>query len=48
MFRTIEEHTERFHGTGPGVFAKIVRFKALVISSVLMVGILLTMIMSLD
>jgi hypothetical protein len=48
MFRTIEEHTERFHGKRPGLFARIVRFKVLVISSVLVVGMLLTIIMNLD
>ena len=48
MFRTLEEHAERFHGKRPGLFARIVRFKALVISSMLVIGVLLTVVMSLD
>ncbi len=48
MFRTLEEHAERFHGKRPGPFARIVRFKALVISSMLVIGVLLTVVMSLD
>jgi len=48
MFRTLEEHAERFHGKRPGLFARIVRFKALVISSMLVIGVLLTAVMSLD
>jgi len=47
MFRTIEEHAERFHGK-TSMFAKIVRFKVLVISSVLVIGTLLTVIIGLD
>lgn len=47
-FRTLEEHAERFHGKRPGLFARIVRFKALVISSMLVIGVLLTAVMSLD
>lgn len=38
MFRTLEEHAERFHGKRPSLFARIVRFKALVISSMLVIG----------
>jgi len=48
MFRTLDEHAERFHGKRPGLLARIVRFKVLVISSVLVIGILLTVVMSLD
>ena len=48
MFRTLEEHAERFHGKRPSLFARIVRFKALVISSMLVIGVLLTVVMSLD
>ena len=48
MFRTLEAHAERFHGKRPGLFARIVRFKALVISSMLVIGVLLTVVMSLD
>ena len=47
MFRTIEEYTERFHGK-TSMFAKIIRFKVLVISSVLVIGTLLTVIIALD
>jgi hypothetical protein len=46
MFRTLEEHAERFHGK-TSTFAKIVRFKLLVISSVLVLGTLLTVIIAL-
>ena len=48
MFRTLEEHAERFHGKRLGLFARIVRFKVLVISSMLVIGGLLTVVMSLD
>jgi len=48
MFRTLEEHAELFHGKRPGLFARIVRFKAFVISSMLVIGVLLTAVMSLD
>jgi len=48
MFRTLEEHAERFHGKRPGLFARMVRFKALVIGSMLVIGVLLTAVMSLD
>ncbi len=48
MFRTIEEHAERFHGKRPGLLARILRFKAMVVGSVLAIGTLLTIIMSLD
>jgi hypothetical protein len=48
MFRTLEEHAERFHGKRPGLFARIVRFKVLVITSMLVIGILLTVVMDLD
>ena len=47
MFRTLEEHAERFHGK-TSMLAKIVRFKLLVISSVLVLGTLLTVIIGLD
>ena len=48
MFRTLEEHAERFHGKRLGLFARIVRAKVLVISSMLVIGGLLTVVMSLD
>lgn len=48
MFRTLDEHAERFHGKRPGLLARIVRFKVLLISSMLVIGILLTAVMSLD
>lgn len=48
MFRTLEEHAERFYGKGPGLLMRMVRFKGLVITSVLVIGILLTLVMSLD
>ena len=48
MFQTLEEHAERFHGKRLGLFAPIVRFKVLVISSMLVIGVLLTVVMSLD
>ena len=46
--RTLEEHAERFYGKRPGLLMRMVRFKGLVITSVLVVGILLTLVMSLD
>ena len=48
MFRTLDEHAERFHGKRPGLLARIIRFKVLVISSMLVIGILLTAVMSLE
>lgn len=45
MFRTLEEHTERFHGKGPGLIARMFRFKMLVFGSVLAIGTLLTIVM---
>jgi hypothetical protein len=47
MFRTLEEHAERFHGK-TSMLAKIVRFKLLVISSALVIGTLLTVVIGLD
>ena len=47
MFRTLEEHAERFQGK-TSMLAKILRFKVLVISSVLVIGTLLTVIIGLD
>jgi|GEM_PF-3355636 len=48
MFRTLEEHVERFHGKRPGLLARIIRFKILVFGSVLMIGTLLTIILALE
>lgn len=48
MFRTIEEHAERFHGKRPGLFASILRFKLMVLGSVMAIGTLLTVVMNLD
>lgn len=48
MFRTLEEHAERFYGKRPGLLMRMVRFKGLVITSVLVIGMLLTVVMSLD
>ena len=48
MCRTLEAHADRFHGKRPGLFARIVRFKVLVITSMLVIGILLTVVMDLD
>jgi hypothetical protein len=48
MFRTLDAHAERFHGKRPGLFARMVRLKALVIGSMLVIGVLLTAVMSLD
>lgn len=48
MFRTLDEHAERFYGKRPSLLARIVRFKVLAISSMLVIGILLTAVMSLD
>lgn len=47
MFRTMEEHAERFPGK-TSILARIVRFKVLVISSVVVIGTLLTLIIGLD
>lgn len=47
MFRTLEEHAERFHGRRPGLIARMFRFKMLVFGSVLAIGTLLTIAMSL-
>ena len=38
MFRTLEEHAERFHGKSTSLLVRLVRFKALVIGSVLVIG----------
>ena len=48
MFRTLEEHAERFYGKRPGLLMRAVRFKGLVVTSMLVIGILLTVVMSLD
>lgn len=48
MFRTLEEYAERFHGKRPGLIAQIVRFKMLVFGSVLVIGTVLTVAMSLE
>ena len=48
MFRTLEEHAERFHGKGPGLLARVLRFKLLVFGSVLAIGTLLTIALALD
>jgi hypothetical protein len=48
MFRTLEEHVERFHGKRPGLIARMIRFKMLVFGSVLAIGTLLTIVMGLD
>jgi len=48
MFKTLEEHAERFYGKRPGLLTRIVRFKVLVISSVLMIGTLLTIILAME
>lgn len=48
MFRTLEEHAERFHGKRAGLLARIVRFKVLVLGSAMMIGALLTILMALD
>jgi hypothetical protein len=47
MFRTLEEHAERFHGK-TSLLARIVRFKVFLIGSVLVIGTLLSVIISLD
>ena len=47
MFRTLEEHAERFYGKRPSLLMRIVRFKGLVITSVLVIGILLSLVLSL-
>ena len=48
MFRTLEEHAERFYGKQPSLMMRIVRLKGLVITSVLVIGMLLSVVMSLD
>jgi hypothetical protein len=48
MFRTLEEHAERFHGNSASLVVRLVRFKALVIGSVLVIGALLSVVMSLE
>jgi hypothetical protein len=48
MFRTLEEHAERFYGKRPEHLMRLVRFQGLVITSMLVIGILLTAVMSLD
>ena len=48
MFRTLEEHAERFHGKSASLLVRLVRFKALVIGSVLVIGALLSVVMSLE
>jgi hypothetical protein len=48
MFRTLEEHAERFYGKQRGLLMRVVRFKGLVITSMLVIGILLTVVMSLE
>ena len=48
MFRTLGEHAERFYGKQPGLLLRIVRLKGLVITSVLVIGMLLSVVMSLD
>lgn len=45
MFRTLEEHAERFHRK-TSLLAKIVRFNVLMISSVLVIGTLLTILIA--
>ena len=47
MFRTLEEHAERFHGK-TSFLARLVRFKVVVIGSVFLIGTLLSLIMSLE
>jgi hypothetical protein len=48
MFRTLEEHAERFNGNRPGPLVRIVQFKMLVFGSVLAIGTLLSIVMALD
>jgi hypothetical protein len=48
MFRTLEEHAEQFHGKGPGLLARVLRFKLLTFGSILAIGTLLTVLMALD
>ena len=48
MFRTLEEHAERFHGKSASLVVRLVRFKALMIGSVLVMGALLSVVMSLE
>jgi hypothetical protein len=47
MFRTLEEHAERFYGKRPGPLARIVRFKMLVFGSALAIGTVLSIVMAL-
>ena len=47
MFRTLEEHVERFYGR-TSLLTRTVRFRVLVISSVLVIGTLLSIVISLD
>ena len=47
MFRTLEEHAERFHGKGPSLLTRVLRFKMLVFGSVFAIGTLLTIVMAL-
>ena len=48
MFRTLEEHAERFYGKRPGPLARFVRFKMLIFGSALAIGTLLTIVMGLE
>lgn len=48
MFRTLEEHAERFYGKRPGVISRMLRFKILVFGSGLAIGTLLTILMALE
>jgi hypothetical protein len=48
MFRILEEHAEGFHGKRTGLITRLVRFKMLVFGSVLAIGTLLTIVMSLE
>ena len=47
MFRTLEEHAERFHGKSASLVVRLVRFKALVIGPVLVIGAVLSVAMGL-
>jgi hypothetical protein len=48
MFRTLEEHAERLHDKSTSLLVRLVRFKALVIGSVLVIAALLSVVMSLE
>jgi hypothetical protein len=48
MFRTLEEHAERFYGKRSGPLAPIVRLKMLVFGSVLAIGTVLSILVTLD